>query len=63
MKTVYKYFLIFFIALIAVNLYAINWNLGIMHEENSKNLFAFAAAVMGLLVVFVMDSWSKLSSK
>ena len=63
MKTIYKVFLVLFIVFIAINAYAIDYKLGLMHEENSKYLFSFAAGVAGLLVVFVMDSWSKLSVK
>ena len=63
MKTVYKVFLIVFILIIAINLYGIQWHLGFMHEDNTINIFSLDAAIMGLLVVFVLDSWSKLSSK
>lgn len=63
MKTVYKIFLVLFVVFIAVNLYAIDWGLGFMDEENTKFLFSIAAAVIGLILVFVLNTWSRLAEK
>lgn len=63
MQTVYKVFLILFVVFIAVILYGLNWNLGFMHEENSALVFSIAAAVLGIMLVFVLNTWSKLSQK
>ncbi len=63
MTTFYKVFLVLFILFIAINLYAVDWNLGILHQENNKFLFSIVAAIVGLLVTFVMNTWRKLSEK
>lgn len=63
MKTFYKIFLVIFIVFLGLNLYAIDWHLGFMHEENTKFLFSIAAALIGLILVFVLNTWSKLGAK
>lgn len=63
MQTIYKVFLVLFIIFIGFSLYAVEWDLGFMHEENSKFLFSLAAGIIGLILVFVMDTWSRISSK
>ncbi|GGP06185.1 hypothetical protein GCM10010992_25380 [Cloacibacterium rupense] len=63
MTTFYKVFLVLFILFIAINIYAVDWNLGILHQENNKFLFSIVAAIVGLLVTFVMNTWRKLSEK
>lgn len=63
MTTFYKVFLVLFILFIAINLYAVDWNLGVLHQENNKFLFSIVAAIVGLLVTFVMNTWRKLSEK
>ena len=60
MRTVYKVFLIIFIILAAINIYAIDWSLGFMHNENSKFLFSAGAAILGIVGVFVLNTWSKI---
>lgn len=61
MQTFYKVFLILFVLFIGLNLYAFDWHLGFLHEDNTKYLFSIAAALVGILVVFVLNTWSKLS--
>lgn len=63
MQTIYKVFLGLFIVFIGFNIYAIDWNLGFMNEENATFVFSLAAGVIGLMFVFVLHSWSKLSLK
>lgn len=63
MQTVYKVFLVIFIVFAAINLYAIDWNIGFMHEENTKYLFSIAAAVIGLILVFVLNTWSRIGKR
>jgi len=63
MKAFYKVFLVFFIVFIGINFYAVQWNLGAFNEENDKFWFSIAAAVVGIIVVFIMDFWSRLSTK
>ena len=63
MTTFYKIFLIIFVVFIAVNLYAIDWNLGVLHAENNKFLFSIVAGIIGLVLTFVMNTWRKLSVK
>ena len=62
MKTTYKIFLVLFIILIAVNLYVVNWNLGFFNSENAKFIIPLAAGVIGLFLVIVLNTWSKLST-
>ena len=62
MKTVYKVFLVLFVLFIAFNFYAIDYNLGFMHEDNTKYIFSLAAAILGLIIVFVMDTWSRVGA-
>lgn len=63
MQTIYKVFLIIFIVFLGINLYALDWNLGFMDNENSKFVFSIAASVLGILLVFVLNTWRKLSLK
>ena len=58
MTTFIKFFLLF-IVLLLVNLYAVDWQLGILHQENNKFLFSIVAAILGVLVTLVMNTWRK----
>lgn len=62
MKTIYKVFLVLFIILIAVNLYMIEWSLGFFHNENAKFIIPLGAGFIGLFLVIVLNTWSKLST-
>ncbi len=63
MQTFYKIFLVIFLILIGFNLYVFEWDLGVMHEENSKFILSISAAIIGIVLIFVMNTWSKLSVK
>lgn len=64
MQKFYKVFLVVFIVFIAINLYAINWQTDILgDEDNLKFVFSAAAAALGLLLLFVMDTWSRIGAK
>lgn len=63
MQTIYKVFLILFIIFIAANLYFFQWDLGFWHEENTKFIMSIGAALVGILLVYVLNTWSKLSAK
>jgi hypothetical protein len=63
MQKFYKVFLILFIVFIAINLYAIDWQSDILSEDNLKFVFSIASAVIGLIIVFVMNTWSKIGAK
>ncbi|MGC4130425.1 MAG: hypothetical protein QM564_12925 [Bergeyella sp.] len=63
MQTFYKIFLVLFILFIGFSLYSINWKLGFMHEENSKFLLSLTAGIIGLILVLVLSTWSKLAKK
>jgi hypothetical protein len=63
MKKFYKVFLILFIVFIAINLYAIDWQTDILSEDNQKFVFSVACAVIGLILLFVMNTWSKIGVK
>lgn len=60
MKTIYKVFLGLFLVFLAVNLYVIDWKLGFTHEENTTLLISLASSILGLILVFVLHTWSKL---
>ncbi|MCJ7935071.1 MAG: hypothetical protein MUW56_15975 [Chryseobacterium sp.] len=66
MKKFYKVFLVLFIVFIAINLYAIDWQQADILSEESDNLkfvFSAAAAFIGLILLFVMDTWSRIGVK
>ncbi len=63
MQRFYKIFLVLFIVFIAINLYVIEWNLGFWDEENSKFILSMSAAVLGIIVVFVLHTMSRLAVK
>ena len=63
MQKFYKIFLVLFVIFIGFNLYVIDWQLGFMHEENSKFILSIAAGIIGLILVFVLNTWSKLATK
>ena len=61
MKTIYKIFLALLVIFIGFNLYAIDWSLGFMADENSKFIFSLGSGIIGIFLVFILDTWSKLS--
>jgi FtsH-binding integral membrane protein len=61
MQKFYKVFLVLFIVFIAVNLYAFDYQSGFFDEDNTKFIFSISAAVLGLILVFVLNTWSKLA--
>lgn len=63
MKTLYKVFLVLFVIFIAVILYAFEWDKGLLHEDNTKYLFSLAGSIIGLILTFVLNTWSKLPSR
>ncbi|WP_415328339.1 hypothetical protein [Chryseobacterium sp. MMS23-Vi53] len=63
MQKFYKVFFILFIVFIAINLYAVDWQTDVLSEDNLKFIFSAAAAIIGLIIVFVMNTWSKIGVK
>ncbi|HOB24413.1 MAG TPA: hypothetical protein PKV58_03325 [Kaistella sp.] len=63
MQLFYKIFLALFVIFIGFNLYVMEWDLGFWHEENSKFILSISAAILGIIVLFVLHSMSKLSVK
>ncbi|WP_124641801.1 MULTISPECIES: hypothetical protein [Amniculibacterium] len=63
MKTIYKVFLVLFVVFLGVNLYVIDWKLGVFHEDNTTLLISLVSSILGLLAVFVLHTWSKLGIK
>lgn len=63
MQKFYKVFLVLFIVFIAINLYALDWQTDILSEDNLKFVFSIACAVIGLILLFVMNTWSKIGVK
>ncbi len=60
MQKFYKVFLVLFIVFIAINLYALDWQSEILSEDNLKFVFSIASAAIGLILLFVMNTWSKI---
>ncbi|WP_442905621.1 hypothetical protein [Kaistella sp.] len=52
-----------FVIFIGFNLYAMEWQLGFWHEENAKCILSISAAIVGILVVFVMHTLSRFAAK
>ncbi|SDE30522.1 hypothetical protein [Riemerella columbipharyngis] len=63
MQTIYKIFLVFFIICLGCCFAGINWRLGFMHNENTKFVFSIAASIIGIIGVFVLNTWSKLARR
>lgn len=64
MKGVYKFFLVLFIVIIAVNLYAFNWRAqDYFNEDNLKIIFSIAFGIIGVILLFVLNTWSKIGVK
>lgn len=63
MKTFYKVFLVLFVIFIAFNFYAIDWHSGFMDDENTKYIFSISSAILGIVVIYILHSWSKLAEK
>lgn len=60
MQKFYKVFLGVFIVFIAINVYALDWSTDILSEDNLKFVFSIASAVIGLILLFVMHTWSQI---
>ena len=63
MNNFYKAVIVLFLLFIGINLYGITWELGFMHEENGKFVMAIGASLLAIILVFVLNTWSKLSVK
>ncbi|MCU7614922.1 hypothetical protein N0B16_10775 [Chryseobacterium sp. GMJ5] len=63
MQKFYKVFLVVFIVFIAINLYALDWNSEILSEDNLKFVFSIAAAALGVILLLVLNTWSKIGVK
>ncbi|MGZ5188415.1 MAG: hypothetical protein ACXWB5_03135 [Kaistella sp.] len=63
MHLFYKIFLVLFVIFIGFNFGAMEWQLGFWHEENAKFILSISAAVLGILVVFVLHTLSRFSAK
>ena len=63
MQLFYKIFLALFVIFIGFNLYRMEWNLGFWHEENSKFILSISAAILGIIVIYVLLTMSRLAQK
>ena len=63
MHLFYKIFLVLFVIFIGFNFVAMEWQLGFWHEENAKFILSISAAVLGILVVFVLHTLSRFAAK
>ncbi|MCE3076410.1 hypothetical protein [Chryseobacterium gwangjuense] len=60
MQKFYKVFLVVFVIIIGINVYAIDFNTDLLSEDNLKFVFSIAAGIIGLILLFVMNTWSKI---
>ncbi|MBB6370727.1 hypothetical protein [Chryseobacterium shigense] len=63
MQKFYKVFLVLFIIFIAINLYALDWQADLLSEDNLKFVFSAASAILGVILLFVLNTWSKIGAK
>lgn len=63
MQKFYKVFLIVFIVIIAINTYAIDWNSDITSEDNVKFIISIACGLLGVGLLFILNTWSKIGVK
>ncbi|MFN3019617.1 hypothetical protein ACK1KB_01340 [Chryseobacterium sp. TY3] len=63
MQLFYKIFLALFVIFIGINIYGINWSVGVLDEENSKFIFSIAASLIGIIVIYIMSTWQKIGVK
>lgn len=63
MRTFYKVFLVAFIVIIAVNLYAFDWYTDFRSEDNMKFIFSITFGIIGIALLFVLNTWSKIGVK
>ncbi|MFL9833516.1 hypothetical protein [Chryseobacterium terrae] len=63
MQKFYKVFLIVFIVIIAINTYAIDWNSDITSDDNVKFLISIACGLLGIGLLFILNTWSKIGAK
>lgn len=62
MKTIYKIFLALFIVFIAANLIVFDWTIPFFDEENAKFVLSMSAGILGIFLIVVLHTWSKLST-
>ena len=62
MKTIYKVFLVIFVIFIAINLYVFDWTTGFLKVDNATSVLSIAAGLIGIFLVIVLNTWSKLST-
>lgn len=63
MQRFYKVLLIILIIIIAVNLYAFNYQQPLFSEDNEKIVYSIAVGILGIILLYVMDTWSKVGLK
>lgn len=63
MQLFYKIFLALFVIFIGFNLYRIDFSLGFMHEENATYVISLCSAILGIIVLLVLNMMSKLTVK
>ncbi|MFP3597375.1 hypothetical protein [Chryseobacterium sp. SIMBA_029] len=63
MQKFYKVFLVVFVVFIAINVYALDWSTDLLSEDNLKFVFSIASAVIGLILLYVLHTWSQIGVK
>ena len=63
MQLYYKIFLVLFVIFIGINLFGINWSVGVLSDENTKFISSIALSLLGIIIIFVMTNWGKLVGK
>lgn len=60
MKLFYKVLLIVLVIFSAANLYAIDWSLGALAEDNQKFWVSFGAGILGIMLTIIMETLGRL---
>lgn len=63
MKKIYKISLVLLVILIGLSFYGIDWQLGFLHQENTKYIASIVSGFLGMILIFILNTWSKISVK
>lgn len=63
MSNSHKIFLALFVIFTAINIYAINWNIGAFHTDNLTYIYSACSGVLGILATFIFSTIRGISRK
>lgn len=63
MSWFYKIFLALFLIFIGLSLYAMDWYVGILHENNTMLLLSLSISIVGIILVVILNQLSKIKAK